>query len=58
MLDPGLVLKTNQEHHTIVEATLARDTSAAKRAVEAHVEHSRLLLQALPDDSRWRRMRL
>lgn len=49
LVDRERTFATNAEHRAVTSAILAADVEAAERAMRAHVDGSRRLIQALPD---------
>lgn len=49
LVDRDRTFATNAEHRAVTAAVLAGDAEAAERAMRAHVDGSRRLIQSLPD---------
>lgn len=49
LVDRERIFATNAEHRAVTTAVLAADGAAAERAMRAHVDGSRRLIQSLPD---------
>jgi DNA-binding GntR family transcriptional regulator len=41
LAESGVLVTSAQEHHELIEAMRARDTTATKRLINSHIKHSR-----------------